>query len=261
MGGYGAIAAMMGGMMASMMMAALAALAGKAMMTSLLALMMAAFAAMRGGGGGGGSKTYEVITKPVVSHIDTHSSEVQHEHHGHYHKRSLEWAGDEGSAQEQKILNKEKGEERHENQKRLEDKLVYFKKRPEVEEANYKEYSIDQDYNLKGSPGTTSEDREKNPFNVSSDEEVLPKKRSVDFDFSGTIPSSQERNSEIQRAEQNYDRFKRGLIHSLPSMSTLQSSLSSDDTKDPPLGHPRQNHKEYRRNTDDDLLMAFGLFR
>ncbi|XP_046668594.1 uncharacterized protein LOC124359693 [Homalodisca vitripennis] len=92
LGGYGAVAAMMGGMMASVMMAALAALAGKALMTSLLALMMAGFSAVRGGGGGGGggdTKTYEVITKPVVSHINTHTSEVQHEH-GHWHKRSLD---------------------------------------------------------------------------------------------------------------------------------------------------------------------------
>lgn len=79
--------------MATMMMAGLAALAGKALMTSMLALMMSAFSAMRGGGGGGGgggeTKTYEVITKPIVSHINTHTSEVQHDHHGHYHKRSL----------------------------------------------------------------------------------------------------------------------------------------------------------------------------
>lgn len=91
LGGYGAVAAMMGGMMATMMMAGLAALAGKALMTSLAALMMAAFAAMKGGGGGGGeTKTYEVITKPIVSHVNTHSSEVQHDHHGHYHKRSVD---------------------------------------------------------------------------------------------------------------------------------------------------------------------------
>lgn len=85
---------MLGGSLASMMLAALAALAGKALMTSMLALMMAALAAMKGGGGGGGGgehKTYEVITKPIVSHVNTHSSEVQHEHGGHHHYgRSLD---------------------------------------------------------------------------------------------------------------------------------------------------------------------------
>lgn len=95
LGGYGAVAAMMGGMMATMMMAALAALSGKALMTSLAALMMAAFAAMKGGGGGGETKTYEVISKPIVSHVNTHSSEVQHEHHGHFHKRSVGHGGGE----------------------------------------------------------------------------------------------------------------------------------------------------------------------
>lgn len=57
-------------------MAAMAAMAGKAMMASLLALMLSALAALRGQGGGGEKTTYEVIAKPVVSHLHTHSSEV-----------------------------------------------------------------------------------------------------------------------------------------------------------------------------------------
>lgn len=92
MGAYGGLALVLGGSLASMMLAALAALAGKALMTSMLALMMSALAAMKGSGGGGGGehKTYEVITKPIVSHVNTHSSEVQHEHGGHHHyRRSL----------------------------------------------------------------------------------------------------------------------------------------------------------------------------
>lgn len=92
LGAYGGLALVLGGSLASMMLAALAALAGKALMTSMLALMMSALAAMKGSGGGGGGehKTYEVITKPIVSHVNTHSSEVQHEHGGHHHyRRSL----------------------------------------------------------------------------------------------------------------------------------------------------------------------------
>lgn len=92
LGAYGGLAMVLGGSLASMMLAALAALAGKALMTSMLALMMSALAAMKGSGGGGGGehKTYEVITKPIVSHVNTHSSEVQHEHGGHHHyRRSL----------------------------------------------------------------------------------------------------------------------------------------------------------------------------
>lgn len=90
--GMGALGVMMGGGMMTMMMAALAAMAGKALMTSMMALMLAALGAMRGGGGGGGggggkSTTYEIIAQPEVSHMHTHSSEVQH---GHGWKRSVE---------------------------------------------------------------------------------------------------------------------------------------------------------------------------
>ncbi|KAF6208863.1 hypothetical protein GE061_014605 [Apolygus lucorum] len=88
----GALAAaglMSGGTLLAMGMAALAAMCGKALMASLLALMLAALAALKGGGGGGEKTTYEIVAKPVVSHLSTHSSEVQHGHHGHY-RRSMD---------------------------------------------------------------------------------------------------------------------------------------------------------------------------
>lgn len=63
-------------------MSALAALAGKALMTALLSLMLSAISALKGSGDHK-STTYEIVTRPVVSHAHTHSSEVQHEaHHG-----------------------------------------------------------------------------------------------------------------------------------------------------------------------------------
>lgn len=68
-----------GGTLLALAMSALAALAGKALMTALLSLLLSALAALRGsgGGGGGGKTTYEIITKPVVSHEHSHSSEVK----------------------------------------------------------------------------------------------------------------------------------------------------------------------------------------
>lgn len=68
-----------GGTLLALALAALAALAGKALMTAMLAMLLSALAAMRGGGGGGGGggkTTYEIISKPVVSHEHSHSSEV-----------------------------------------------------------------------------------------------------------------------------------------------------------------------------------------
>lgn len=252
MGGYGAVAAMMGGMMASMMMAALAALAGKAMMTSLLALMMAAFAAMKGGGGGGGSKTYEVITKPVVSHIDTHSSEVQHEHHGHYHKRSLDLGG---RAQEQESFKQENVAEHSEVRN------DHHRKGPELNEAEYgKESATNQEYYAIGSSKLTGENREKSSF---EEPEKYQQKRNTDLNGSVQY-SGVHTTSEIQNSNKDFDRFKRELENTVPDRATpfLPQALKySGGPSAPLLGHPRQNHKEYRRNTDDDLLMSFGLFR
>ncbi|KAG8328195.1 hypothetical protein J6590_000852 [Homalodisca vitripennis] len=83
-----------GGTLMAVGMSALAALAGKALMTALLSLMLSAMAALRGGGDSGHkSTTYEIITKPVVSHAHTHSSEIQHEHGNHHayaYGRSME---------------------------------------------------------------------------------------------------------------------------------------------------------------------------
>ncbi|KAK9502022.1 hypothetical protein O3M35_012632 [Rhynocoris fuscipes] len=69
-------------------LAGLAAISGKALMAALMALMLAGIAALNKGGDDH-KTTYEIVAKPVVSHSHTHTSEVQHGHHGHY-KRSLD---------------------------------------------------------------------------------------------------------------------------------------------------------------------------
>ncbi|XP_039299873.1 uncharacterized protein LOC111053636 [Nilaparvata lugens] len=85
------MAMMMGGTMLSMALAGVAAAAAKALTMSIVAAALSALAALKGGGEK--STTYEVISRPVVSHAHTYSSEVQHEHaghgHGHY-KRSID---------------------------------------------------------------------------------------------------------------------------------------------------------------------------
>nr|CAD7414086.1 unnamed protein product [Timema poppensis] len=75
---------MMGVTMGGAALGALGLLAGKALMTGLLALMLSAIVGLKSlAGGGSKSVTYEVISKPIVSHMSTHSQEVLHEgHHG-----------------------------------------------------------------------------------------------------------------------------------------------------------------------------------
>lgn len=73
-----AVAGMMSGAtLLAVGMSALAAMAGKALMTSLLSLMLTALSALKGHGEGHKSTTYEIVTRPVVSHAHTHSSEVK----------------------------------------------------------------------------------------------------------------------------------------------------------------------------------------
>lgn len=70
--------------MAAAALGALALLAGKALMTALMSLLLSALVGLKGHGGGGHT-TYEIITKPEVSHHHSHSHEEHHEHdHGHH---------------------------------------------------------------------------------------------------------------------------------------------------------------------------------
>lgn len=85
-----------GGTLMAVGMSALAALAGKAMMTALLSLMLSAISALKGNGDSGGHKstTYEIVTRPVVSHAHSHSAEIQHDSHvphGYGYGRSMEF--------------------------------------------------------------------------------------------------------------------------------------------------------------------------
>ncbi|XP_047512859.1 uncharacterized protein LOC125054798 [Pieris napi] len=86
-GGGGALLAaalMMKGTLAAAALGALALLAGKALMTALMSLLLSALVGLKGGGGGK-STTYEIITKPEVSHHHSHSHEEHHENeHGHH---------------------------------------------------------------------------------------------------------------------------------------------------------------------------------
>ncbi|XP_052745041.1 uncharacterized protein LOC112052964 [Bicyclus anynana] len=87
-GGGGALLAaalMMKGTLAAAALGALALLAGKALMTALMSLLLSALVGLKGGGGHK-STTYEIITKPEISHHHSHSHEEHHEHehdHGH----------------------------------------------------------------------------------------------------------------------------------------------------------------------------------
>ncbi|XP_038219600.1 uncharacterized protein LOC119837888 [Zerene cesonia] len=85
-GGGGALLAaalMMKGTLAAAALGALALLAGKALMTALMSLLLSALVGLKGSGGK--STTYEIITKPEVSHHHSHSQEEHHEHeHGHH---------------------------------------------------------------------------------------------------------------------------------------------------------------------------------
>ncbi|KAG6438709.1 hypothetical protein O3G_MSEX000164 [Manduca sexta] len=86
-GGGGALLAaalMMKGTLAAAALGALALLAGKALMTALMSLLLSALVGLKGHGGHK-STTYEIITKPEVSHHHSHSHEEHHEHeHGHH---------------------------------------------------------------------------------------------------------------------------------------------------------------------------------
>ncbi|KPJ20260.1 hypothetical protein RR48_04858 [Papilio machaon] len=86
-GGGGALLAaalMMKGALGAAALGALALLAGKALMTALMSLLLSALVGLKGGGGHK-STTYEIITKPEVSHHHSHSHEEHHEHeHGHH---------------------------------------------------------------------------------------------------------------------------------------------------------------------------------
>ncbi|XP_031764201.2 uncharacterized protein LOC113514515 [Galleria mellonella] len=86
-GGGGALLAaalMMKGAMAAAALGALGLLAGKALMTALMSLLLSALVGLKGHGGHK-STTYEIITKPEISHHHSHSHEEHHEHeHGHH---------------------------------------------------------------------------------------------------------------------------------------------------------------------------------
>lgn len=64
-------------------MGALALLAGKALMTALMSLMLSAIIGLKSlTSGGHKSTTYEIVTKPVYSHSNTHSSSHEDVHGG-----------------------------------------------------------------------------------------------------------------------------------------------------------------------------------
>ncbi|KAK9879981.1 hypothetical protein WA026_008490 [Henosepilachna vigintioctopunctata] len=92
-GGLGyllAAGAMMKGTLLAVALGGLAALAGKALMTAMISLMLSAIIGLKSLTSHGGKQTtYEIISKPVYSHSNSHSSEV--EHGGHYgYGRSLD---------------------------------------------------------------------------------------------------------------------------------------------------------------------------
>lgn len=85
-GGYGSIlvaAAMMKSTLLALALGALAAVAGKALMTGLISLMLSAIIGIKSLTGGHGKTTYEVVSKPIVTHSQSHSS--SHEDYGHGH--------------------------------------------------------------------------------------------------------------------------------------------------------------------------------
>lgn len=226
------MAAMLGGTMATMMMAALAALAGKALMTAMLALMMSAFSAMRGGGGGGGggeTKTYEVITKPIVSHINTHSSEVQHEHHGHYHKRSL--SGGEypvehspedpsSSKNENEFGRPYEREKRHLNENPPAGSEIPFDFTPSESYNHYKKRSLDKD-ELNGS------------------------KMSI-----VNIPSTHKQSQTVGRGKRSvtFENLPDSKIYKYPNIPESLKSIYST------LRAQVQNYKAHRRSSDGSQL-------
>lgn len=85
---------MMKGTLGALGFGALAMLAGKALMTGLMALMLSAIVGLKSLTSGGEKKTtYEIISKPVYSSSNTHSTEEHHSGHGYGHSgygRSLD---------------------------------------------------------------------------------------------------------------------------------------------------------------------------
>lgn len=83
-GGMGmllAAAAMMKGTLMAVALGALAALAGKALMTGLISLMLSAIIGLKALTSHGHKQTtYEIVSKPIYTHSNTHSS--SHEEHG-----------------------------------------------------------------------------------------------------------------------------------------------------------------------------------
>ncbi|XP_045474163.1 uncharacterized protein LOC123680361 [Harmonia axyridis] len=78
-----AAAAMMKGTLMALAMGGLAALAGKALMTGMISLLLSAIIGLKSLTSHGGKQTtYEIVSKPVYSHTNSHSTEV--EHGGHY---------------------------------------------------------------------------------------------------------------------------------------------------------------------------------
>lgn len=85
-GGFGSIliaAAMMKSTLLALALGGLAAIAGKALMTGLISLMLSAIIGIKSLTGGQGKTTYEVVSKPIVTHSASHSS--SHEDYGHGH--------------------------------------------------------------------------------------------------------------------------------------------------------------------------------
>lgn len=86
-GGFGSIliaAAMMKSTLLALALGGLAAIAGKALMTGLISLMLSAIIGLKSLTGGQGKTTYEVVSKPIVTHSNSHStSHEDYSHGGH----------------------------------------------------------------------------------------------------------------------------------------------------------------------------------
>ncbi|KAG5884637.1 hypothetical protein JTB14_035732 [Gonioctena quinquepunctata] len=87
-GGMGMIlaaAAMMKGTMMALALSALAAIAGKALMTAMISLLISGIVGLKSLSSGGGGKTsYEVISKPIISHAHTSHEDYQQSGHSGY---------------------------------------------------------------------------------------------------------------------------------------------------------------------------------
>ncbi|KAK9879983.1 hypothetical protein WA026_008492 [Henosepilachna vigintioctopunctata] len=76
-----AAGAMMKGTLFALALGGLAAIAGKALMTGLISLFLSAVIGLKSLTQGQKSTTYEIVSKPIYTHSNTHS--VSHEEHGH----------------------------------------------------------------------------------------------------------------------------------------------------------------------------------